>query len=192
MSSFGFILKSRLRKQMAERAFIGMKTFLLAAAAGVAMVVAGCSTPLPPGAEPGPHNTMAYIIQINATPPGARIEVNGESIGNTPIQLKMFGDPDGTFHDFGSPYYVIRAMPLATNQFPQERVFMTGHMLSREDRIPSRIDFDMNQAVPLTSPGYPPPVYYGPPPVYYPDPFFYGPSFRFYFGPRYYHYRHWR
>lgn len=169
--------------------FRSMKTFFLsAAAASAALLMTGCHS-LPTGAEPGPHGTMAYIISIEASEPGAKIEVNGEYIGNTPIKLKMFGDPDGTFHDFGSPYYVIRAMPVVTNQFPQERVFMTGHMFSREDRIPGRIDFDMNRNMPVTaSPGYPaPPMYYGPPVIYYPDPFYYGPSFRFHIGPRFQH-----
>ena len=161
-----------------------MKAFLLAAGLGTVSFLTGCQS-LPPGAEPGPHGTMAYLIQIEASQPGAKVEVNGEYIGEAPIQLKMFGDPDGTFHDFGSPYYVIRALPVTTNQFPQERVFMTGHMMVREDRIPSRIYFDMNQNTPPASPGYGPPVYYGPPAVFYPEPYYYGPSFRFHFGPGY-------
>src|SRR3954470_3634774 len=102
--------------------------WLISGLSGAAFLT-GCQS-LPPGAEPGPHGTMAYEILIEASEPGAQIEANGEVIGNTPIRLKMFGDPDGTFHDFGSPYYVIRALPLATNQFVQQRVFWTGHMMS--------------------------------------------------------------
>src|SRR5882757_8017330 len=88
---------------------------MIAACAGL---LAGCET-LPPGAEGGPHGTMAFNVPIDATPPGAKIEVNGEVIGSTPLQLKIFGDKDGTFHDFGPEYYVIRALPIATNQFVQ-------------------------------------------------------------------------
>src|SRR5437016_9905299 len=102
-----------------------MRRNLLFAFGLAAVLLAGCQS-LPPGAEPGPDGTMAYYVQIEATQPGARIEVNGDNVGNTPVRLKIFGDPDGTFHDFGSEYYVIRALPLTTNQFPQVRMFGTG------------------------------------------------------------------
>ncbi len=136
---------------------------------------------------------MAYDVLVEASDPGARIEANGEMMGNTPIHLKIFGDPDGTFHDFGSYYYVVRALPVSSNQFVQTRAFMTGHNLSREDRIPQKIYFEMGQQPPPTppygDPAYGPPVYYGPP-IYYGGPYWYGPCVRLYFGPRYYH-RRW-
>ena len=155
--------------------------------AGAVALLAGCATELPPGAERGPHNTMAYDVLVEASEPGARIEANGQFIGNSPVHLKIFGDPDGTFHDFGSYYYAVRAMPLATNQFPQARYFMTGHMMTHEDRVPQKIYFDMNQPPQQTyaQPGYPypPPAYYYGPPAYYPGPYFYGPEI--YVGPRF-------
>ncbi len=169
-----------------------MKTSLsLTAGLIVAALFTGCQT-LPPGAEPGPHGTMAYDVLIESSPPGARIEADGELIGNTPVHLKIFGDPDGTFHDFGSFTYVVRALPVATNQFPQVRVFGTGRGFRHEDRIPKSIYFDMSQKAPEYSPTGVPvyvyPDYYGPP-VYY-SPYFYGPGVRFYFGPPHRH-RHW-
>jgi len=171
--------------------FIGMKRgWMWAGSLAVVALLAGCET-IPPGAERGPHGTIAYDVLVEASPPGARIEANGEDIGNTPVHLKIFGDPDGTFHDFGSYYYIIRALPLTTNQYAQTRVFQTGHLMTPEDRIPQRIYFDMNQPPPAYPPGgapvyvYPgPPIYYAPPPYYY-----YGPSFRFYSGPRFHHFR---
>jgi hypothetical protein len=164
----------------------------LAASLTAALVLVGCQS-IPPGAERGPHNTMAYDVPIDASAPGARIEVNGQDVGQTPVHIKIFGDPDGTFHDFGSYYYVVKAFPLTTNQYSQVKVFRTGHMLTPEDPIPSRIYFDMNQPQPQP-PSYPgyygPPSYYYPPPYYY-GPGYYGPGFNFYFGPGYYHHRHW-
>ena len=157
----------------------------------VAGFLTGCET-VPAGVERGPHGTIAYTVPIEASEPGARIEANGEYVGNTPVTIKIFGDRDGTFHDFGSPYYVIKAMPLATNQYPQTAVYGTGRLFSREDMIPQKIYFDMNKPPPPTgAPGVP--VYgYPPPPVYYYGAPYYGPSFRFYYGPRYYHpYRRW-
>ena len=103
----------------------------LVAGLAAAVVLVGCQT-IPPGAERGPHNTMAYNVLVDASPPGARIEVNGQDVGQAPVNIKIFGDPDGTFHDFGSYYYVIRAFPNATNQYPQVRLFRTGHLFSKD------------------------------------------------------------
>lgn len=151
-------------------------------------LLAGCES-TPPGVERGPHGTIAYDVAIESFPPGARIEANGQIIGNAPLHLKIFGDKDGTFHDFGSYYYLIRALPVATNQFVQTRVFRTGRMFTPEDHIPQRIDFDMSQPnpYPYAGPGYEYPAY--PPPYYYAPPVYVEPGIQFYFGPRFHH--HW-
>ena len=161
------------------------------------LCVMGCqTTPLPPGVERGPHGTIAYDVLVEASPPGAKIEANGEIIGETPLQLKIFGDKDGTFHDFGSDFYVIRALSVTTNQYPQVRMFGTGRWFGPEDRIPQQIYFDMNQRPPQYMPG--PPMYPYPAPYYYPRPYhyYYGPSFGFHFGhgynSRHYHHHHGR
>ena len=74
-----------------------------------------------------------------------RIEADGDYVGRSPLRLKVFGDADGTFHNFGTYEYIVRALPDTTNLFPQTRVFRTGGWFSQEDRIPSRIYFDMSQ-----------------------------------------------
>ena len=160
---------------------------LFAAGLAVAGLFAGCAS-IPPGAERGPHGTMAYLVKIEASDPDVRIEANHQPIGTAPLTLKIFGDPDGTFHDFGSYYYIVQAFPTRTNQFVQTALFRTGHLLTPEDRIPERIYFDMNRPPPAY-PAEPPPYYYGPPAYYYYPPAFYGP--RIYFGPPVYR-RGWR
>jgi len=163
-----------------------MKTTTIVAGGLAAIgLLAGCDT-IPPGAERGPDGTMAYLVQIEASEPGVRIEANRQTVGTAPLTLKIFGDPDGTFHDFGSYYYVIQAFPVRTNQFVQTAVFRTGHLFTPEDRVPRRIYFDMNQS----PPAYPadPSAYYGSP-EYYGPPVYFGP--RIYFGPPSY-YHHWR
>ena len=174
-------------------------SLIFAAGAGAALFLVGCET-VPPGVERGPQGTIVYDVLIEASPPGARIEANGQMLGSAPLHVKIFGDKDGTFHDFGSRYFMIRALPVATNQFVQTRLFRTGHHGKPEDyHVPSQIYFDMNQNTPqyVVPPGYAyptygPPVYYYPPyyyPPYYYPPFYYGPAVGFYFG-RGYH-RHW-
>ena len=178
-----------------DRYLNGMKTTKIALLAFVvagAALLTGCET-LPPNVEHGPHGTIAYIVPIDASPPGAKIEVNGQVVGNSPVRIKIFGDRDGTFHDFGSYQYVVRALPLATNQYPQTAAYGTGRMFSHEDRIPDKIYFDMTTQQPAYpqvvtgAPAYGPPFYYYGPSFYFGPPVYYGPRFQFWFGPRYHH-----
>ena len=149
-------------------------------------LLAGCATPLPPGAEPGPHGTMAYLVPVEASDPGVTIYANGQKAGVAPLTLKIFGDPDGTFHDFGSYEFVVQAVPVKTNQFVQTRIFQTGRMFSHEDKIPDRIQFDMNRPPPPQPTYAPSPYYYPPPyPYYWPSYYYYGGP-GFYFGAPYY------
>ena len=154
-----------------------MLIFSGAVAAGI-VFLAGCQT-VPPGVERGPHGTIAYDVPIEASEPGVRIHVNNEFVGTAPLKLRIWGDKDGTFHDFGSYEYIIQALPNQTNHYTQTRVFRTGRMFSPQDYIPKQVYFDMKQPPPTYVPGYPAPAYYHPPAYYY-----YGPPV--YFGPRFY------
>jgi hypothetical protein len=120
--------------------------------------------------EKGPHGTIAYNVPVEASEPGVKIFVNQQFVGTTPLTLKIFGDKDGTFHDFGSYIYVVQAVPLQTNQYVQTRIFGTGRHFSHEDRIPDRIFFDLDNPPPPYPYGVP---RYPPPPYYYP-PYYYG------------------
>jgi len=182
---------------MSKNTYCQMKTkyLIFAGCAALAGLLTGCQT-VPPGVERGPHGTVAYEILVEASEPGARIEANGEYVGNTPVHLKVFGDRDGTFHDFGNYDYVIQASPLATNQFAQVRAYGTGRGWTHADRIPQRVYFDMNQKPPPQPPvvagapryyPYPYPYYYGPYPYYY-GPYWWGP--RVIIGPGW-RWRHW-
>ena len=108
------------------------------------LLLAGCASE-PPNVERGPNGTIAYLVEIESSDPGVKIEAENNYVGQTPLTLKIFGDKDGTFHNFGSSEYIIRAIPANTNQYTQTKVFRTGGWFSQEDRIPTRIYFDMNQ-----------------------------------------------
>src|SRR5439155_6188165 len=95
--------------------------------------------------EKGPNGTIAYLVEIESSDPGARVEANGDSVGKTPMTLKIFGDKDGTFHNFGSQQYVIQVMPVRTNQHIQTKVFRTGGWFSQEDKVPKHLYFDLDQ-----------------------------------------------
>ncbi len=134
----------------------------------------GCRTPIPPGAEVGPDRTIAHDMLVETSESGVAIEANGEYMGKSPVHLKIFGNIKGTFHDFGSDFFIVRALPAATNQYAQTRAFRTDR-----DRIPKAIYLDMHQPPPPEPP--PGRVYYGRGPHFYfygPAPYFYGPTIR--------------
>lgn len=102
----------------------------------------GCASA--PGVERGRDGTVAYHVEIESSDSGARVEANGDYVGNTPMTLRIFGDKDGTFHNFGSQEYVIQVFPVRTNHFTQTKVFRTGGWFSQEDTIPKRLFFDLD------------------------------------------------
>jgi hypothetical protein len=113
-----------------------------------AALFVGCASPTPETGKPverGPQGTIAYEVQVESNEPGVRIEANKEYVGTTPLVLKIFGDKDGTFHNFGSPNYVIQAIPVKPGQNLQTKLFHTGEAFTGEDKIPKRIFFDMAQ-----------------------------------------------
>ena len=109
------------------------------------LTLAGCATSSSTAQKPerGPDGTIAYLVSIETSEPGARIEANGEDVGKSPMTLKIFGDKDGTFHNFGSYHYVIKAYPVRQGQYLQTKVFRTGGWFTPEDKIPSRLYFDI-------------------------------------------------
>ncbi len=111
-----------------------------------AALFCGCASTDPnkkEAVERGPNGTIAYTVEVEASEPGVKIEANGDYIGATPCILKIFGDKDGTFHNFGSYEYVIRAIPQRQGQLEQTKVFHTGGWFTPEDRIPKKIYFEM-------------------------------------------------
>jgi hypothetical protein len=95
--------------------------------------------PLPAGL------TTPHDILITANGGGARITVNGQEMGHTPLHIKVYGDRDGTFHDFGSYSCRIMAYPWDSNQFVQLRVFATNRNAGGGDPIPEAVHFDLDK-----------------------------------------------
>ena len=110
--------------------------------AGAAVFYSGCRTP---GEERGPNGTVAYYIRVESSVPGVPIETNRVMAGTTPLALKVFGDARGGFYNFGSPEFVVRAIPTSTNQFAQSKVFRTGKDSAPGDHIPGILFFDVSQ-----------------------------------------------
>jgi hypothetical protein len=116
------------------------------------VLAGGCATPANPNAERGPDGTIAYNVPVESSEPGARIEVNGESVGVTPMTLKIFGDTDGTFHNFGSYEFIVRAYPPGAGRPSASKVYKTGALMAAEDKIPAKIYFDFGPKSSSTNP----------------------------------------
>ncbi len=109
---------------------------------GCATSNSGNSSSATENPERGPNGTIAYCVLVESSEPGARIEANGDYAGQAPLKLKIFGDRDGTFHNFGSYDYIIKAYPVRPGQEVQVKYFRTGGWFTAEDMIPKRVFFD--------------------------------------------------
>src|SRR5262245_45345499 len=106
------------------------------------LCLVGCATTDGIKPERGPNGTIAYLVEIESSEPGARVEADNEYVGKTRCTLKIFGDKDGTFHNFGSYHYTITAYPVSQGLQPQTKDFRTGGWFTPEDRIPKKLYFD--------------------------------------------------
>jgi hypothetical protein len=110
----------------------------------MAILISGCGTPDAADVEKGPQNTIVYNVPIESNLEGTKIEVNYTVVGVAPIAVKIFGDRDGTFHNFGNDEYVVRAYPPGTNYYPKTKIFKTGAFGVKDDRIPEKISFQFD------------------------------------------------
>lgn len=80
-----------------------------------------------------------YEVEVVSDPPGARIEVNNDYIGDAPLKVMMRGTPNGGV----SRNYVIRALPVEHGQFTQTKAFVHYSRIP-SNPIPRRVFFDMH------------------------------------------------
>jgi hypothetical protein len=125
-----------------------------------AVLVSGCSqryvaqkvTPSayrPAPAVPSvPVQPAKAKVEIISDPAGARIEINDNYVGDTPITVEL-AQNDGQFTQFT----VIRALPNEAGDYVQSKYFLfqpatdygSGYRTAAKgDQIPSRILFDMH------------------------------------------------
>ena len=115
----------------------------------------------PPKTTAGSHLSASEVAAYNASmstrqveilsePPGARIEVNDNYIGDTPITTTLQCSPDGRFLETTS----IRALPTQPGDYVQSKLFFGGFPQysafggyaannNLNNAIPARIFFDM-------------------------------------------------
>jgi hypothetical protein len=114
---------------------IVIKLFLLISLLALTLIYTSCYVTLPLISK------NQFDVQIISDPPGARIEINGNYVGDAPLTVKIEGFRDRTFNKTT----VIIANPIYAGQYVQVKSFV-GNTAVRElnDKIPERILFIMD------------------------------------------------
>jgi hypothetical protein len=79
-----------------------------------------------------------YEVEVISDPPGARIEVNDDYVGDAPLTIRMKGDRKGRVKQD----YVVRALPTVPGHHVQTKFFWHSKYID-SDTIPRRILFQM-------------------------------------------------
>jgi hypothetical protein len=107
----------------------------------LAMVIglAGCAT----------TRTASKTISIDSDPPGVRVEVNGENLGQTPTSYTVRpndkGDFKGGFGDSPSIMFVAFPPEGVAGLYKQTKTFNASAFMEKGDRVPAQIYFDMHR-----------------------------------------------
>lgn len=80
-----------------------------------------------------------YNVEVLSEPPGARIEVNNDYVGDAPLTVAMSGNSNREV----DRHYVVKAFPRPGQLgWVQKKLFWHFGLALPSDRIPERIYFD--------------------------------------------------
>jgi len=97
------------------------------------------ASPPPPPPAPPPPQFRYKDMRVISQPPGARIELNGGFMGETPLSIKVPCTNDERFLEL----VTIRALPTVEGHYSQTKIFLGGNTVLRNDHVPATIFFDM-------------------------------------------------
>lgn len=99
----------------------------------------GCQNPF--------YHLVPYHVPIESNPPGARIEINHDTIGTAPFTATILGGHNGCWPD-NNRVYIMKAYPLTdAGGRVQTKTFYSGAFPGDpKDHIPKHIVFDMDVA----------------------------------------------
>jgi hypothetical protein len=102
------------------------------------VLLAGCAAEEPGTAPLEASHTMTFTTRVTSEPPGARIELDDEIIGETPLEIEWevySADQNLLFKED----HVVRALPTGLGRYTKKRTFSKG------TAAPKTIFFDMKK-----------------------------------------------
>jgi hypothetical protein len=118
---------------------MAVRMICLVALAGSGLGASGCTVML---AALQSSQTREYKVEVISDPPGARIEVDEDYVGDAPLTITMLGNTRRQV----VRGYEIRALPIYYGHSVQRKWFPPPGMYTTPATIPKRIFFDMSLA----------------------------------------------
>ncbi len=100
-----------------------------------AVLIPGCAEGKWVSTPDGLRRAHTHQMRVVSEPPGARIEIDNETVGYAPLSIPLRGDKDRRWYDIDYSL-IIMAFP----QYPG--LWTQCKILSRGDRIPEKMVFD--------------------------------------------------
>jgi hypothetical protein len=139
---------------------IRLRSLFITAIAGLVMLFPGCAKapathqnasavqPTVPGYEGAstPPAVLNKKVSIISDPPGARIEINNDYVGDAPLEVEI----PSVNGQFGMVYTTIRSTPRAYHIF-EETYYAQSKYFGPFEAVPSRVLFQMNVPPPVTN-----------------------------------------
>jgi hypothetical protein len=115
--------------------------FLILLVSFLITIVGGCEANNTNHGRYTPENyRRIYTTKVISDPPGARIELDGDYIGDAPLEIRWEGwSANRVFYKD----HTLRALPIHEGQYVQSKFFRNG-VFEPRDQIPKTILFVMN------------------------------------------------
>ena len=94
--------------------------------------------------QPDIYHRKVFTTNVVSEPPGARIELDGDYIGDAPLEIQWEGL---SYNKVFTRDHIIKALPIHAGQYVQSKSFYGRSWVQTErSPIPKTIFFDMNLA----------------------------------------------
>jgi len=102
------------------------------------VLLAGCAAEEPGGMTLDTSPSMMFTTRVTSKPSGARIELDDEFVGETPLDIewKVYSAKANLFF---KDDHVLRALPTGLGQYAQKKSYSSGAV------VPKTISFDMKK-----------------------------------------------
>lgn len=87
------------------------------------------------------YETSTRTTKVISIPPGARIELDGDYLGDAPLEIQW---EVYSLRGLFTRNHTVKALPIHVGQYVQSKFFQGGYQYGSPDKVPKTILFDMN------------------------------------------------